>query len=104
MKELVHQHICTLYEVVETKNKIFMVIEYCPGGELFDYIVAKDRLKEAEARGFFRQIIAAVAFIHHEGYAHRDLKPENLLLDEDQSLKLIDFGLAAKPKVSSNRF
>ncbi|XP_071506257.1 maternal embryonic leucine zipper kinase-like [Diadema antillarum] len=98
MKELVHQHICTLYEVIETKNKIFMVIEYCPGGELFDYIVAKDRLKEDEARGFFRQIIAAVAFIHHEGYAHRDLKPENLLLDEDQSLKLIDFGLAAKPK------
>ncbi|XP_781767.3 maternal embryonic leucine zipper kinase [Strongylocentrotus purpuratus] len=98
MKELVHQHICTLYEVVETKNKIFMVIEFCPGGELFDYIVAKDRLKEAEARGFFRQIIAAVAFIHNEGYAHRDLKPENLLLDEDQSLKLIDFGLAAKPK------
>lgn len=98
MKELVHQHICTLYEVIETSNKIFMVLEYCPGGELFDYIVAKDRLKEDEARMFFRQIVSAVAYIHHKGYAHRDLKPENLLLDEDQSLKLIDFGLAAKPK------
>ncbi|XP_022095201.1 maternal embryonic leucine zipper kinase-like isoform X2 [Acanthaster planci] len=98
MKELVHQHIATLYEVVETKHKIFMVIEYCPGGELFDYIVAKDRLKESEARKFFRQILSAVAYIHHKGYAHRDLKPENLLLDEDQNLKLIDFGLAARPK------
>ncbi|XP_071808435.1 maternal embryonic leucine zipper kinase-like isoform X2 [Asterias amurensis] len=98
MKELVHQHICTLYEVVETKHKIFMVIEYCPGGELFDYIVAKDRLKESEARKFFRQILSAVAYIHDKGYAHRDLKPENLLLDDEQNLKLIDFGLAARPK------
>ncbi|XP_033115584.1 maternal embryonic leucine zipper kinase-like isoform X2 [Anneissia japonica] len=98
LQELVHQHICTLYEVVETEKKIFMVMEYCPGGELFDYIVAKDRLREEEARAFFRQIVSAVAFIHFNGYAHRDLKPENLLLDEEQSLKLIDFGLAAKPK------
>ena len=49
--------------------------QYCPGGELFDYIVAKDRLGEDEARIFFRQIFAAVAHIHAKGYAHRDLKP-----------------------------
>jgi maternal embryonic leucine zipper kinase len=65
---------------------------------VLDYIVAKDRLKEDEARGFFRQIISAVAFIHDKGYAHRDLKPENALLDEDQNIKLIDFGLVAKPE------
>nr|XP_006813004.1 PREDICTED: maternal embryonic leucine zipper kinase-like [Saccoglossus kowalevskii] len=98
MKELVHQHICRLYEVVETDHKIFMILEYCPGGELFDYIVAKDKLREGEARMFFRQIVSAVAYTHEMGYAHRDLKPENLLLDDDQSIKLIDFGLAAKPK------
>jgi len=50
-------------------------LQYCPGGELFDYIVAKDRLPEDEARVFFRQIFAAVAHIHDKGYAHRDLKP-----------------------------
>jgi serine/threonine protein kinase len=72
--------------------------KYCPGGELFDYIVAKDRLSESEARFFFRQIISALAYIHSKGYAHRDLKPENLLLDDNQCLKLIDFGLCAKPK------
>ncbi len=77
-------------------------MEYAPGGELFDYIVAKDRLKawswdhcesfvhvdsnfqEDEAREFFRQIISSVAYMHHVGYVHRDLKPENLLLDGDQ--------------------
>eukprot|EP00058_Branchiostoma_floridae_P028251 XP_002613742.1 hypothetical protein BRAFLDRAFT_123883 [Branchiostoma floridae] len=98
MKTLTHQHVCKLYQVLETDTKIFMVLEYCPGGELFDYIVAKDRLPEEEARVFFRQIVSAVAYIHTEGYAHRDLKPENLLLDETHNLKLIDFGLCAKPK------
>ncbi|KAM4014653.1 LOW QUALITY PROTEIN: maternal embryonic leucine zipper kinase-like [Anomaloglossus baeobatrachus] len=98
MKNLSHQHVCRLYHVIETPKKIFMVLEYCPGGELFDYIIAKDRLSEDEARVFFRQIVSAVAYIHSQGYAHRDLKPENLLIDEDQNLKLIDFGLCAKPK------
>ncbi|KFU84528.1 Maternal embryonic leucine zipper kinase, partial [Chaetura pelagica] len=98
MKNLSHQHICQLYHVIETSKKIFMVLEYCPGGELFDYIIAKDRLSEEEARVFFRQIVSAIAYVHSQGYAHRDLKPENLLIDEEHNLKLIDFGLCAKPK------
>ncbi|XP_071385752.1 maternal embryonic leucine zipper kinase [Centroberyx affinis] len=98
MKNLSHQHVCRLYQVIETSTKIYMVLEYCPGGELFDYIIAKDRLSEEETRMFFRQIVSALAYVHSQGYAHRDLKPENLLIDEDQNLKLIDFGLCAKPK------
>ncbi|XP_078115979.1 maternal embryonic leucine zipper kinase [Sander vitreus] len=98
MKNLSHQHICRLYQVIETSTQIFMVLEYCPGGELFDYIIAKDRLSEEETRVFFRQIVSAMAYVHSQGYAHRDLKPENLLIDEDHNLKLIDFGLCAKPK------
>ena len=66
-----------MLKVIETETKIFMVLEYCPGGELFDYIVDRDRLCEAESRSFFRQIVAAVAYIHEKGYAHRDLKPGN---------------------------
>uniref|UniRef100_A0A8D2J1V1 Maternal embryonic leucine zipper kinase n=1 Tax=Varanus komodoensis TaxID=61221 RepID=A0A8D2J1V1_VARKO len=98
MKNLSHQNICRLYQVIETPKKIFMVLEYCPGGELFDYIIAKDRLSEEEARVFFCQIVAAIAYVHSQGYAHRDLKPENLLIDAEHNLKLIDFGLCAKPK------
>eukprot|EP00117_Sycon_ciliatum_P040631 scpid58394/ scgid3025/ Maternal embryonic leucine zipper kinase; Protein kinase Eg3 len=97
LKLLRHQHICQLYEVVETPDKLYVVMEYAPGGELFDYIVAKDRLKEPEARKFFRQICSAVAYVHSKGFAHRDLKPENLLLDDKQNIKLIDFGLVANP-------
>ncbi|KAM3865496.1 maternal embryonic leucine zipper kinase [Diretmus argenteus] len=98
MKNLSHQQVCRLYHVIETSTKIYMVLEYCPGGELFDYIIAKDRLSEEETRVFFRQIVSALAYVHSQGYAHRDLKPENLLIDEDHNLKLIDFGLCAKPK------
>uniref|UniRef100_A0A671U115 Maternal embryonic leucine zipper kinase n=1 Tax=Sparus aurata TaxID=8175 RepID=A0A671U115_SPAAU len=98
MKNLSHQHVCRLYHVIETSTQIFMVLEYCTGGELFDYIIAKDRLSEEETRVFFRQIVSAMAYVHSQGYAHRDLKPENLLIDEDHNLKLIDFGLCAKPK------
>uniref|UniRef100_A0A8C4IXU2 Maternal embryonic leucine zipper kinase n=1 Tax=Dicentrarchus labrax TaxID=13489 RepID=A0A8C4IXU2_DICLA len=102
MKSLSHQHVCRLYHVIETSTQIFMVLEYCTGGELFDYIIAKDRLSEEETRVFFRQIVSAMAYVHSQGYAHRDLKPENLLIDEDHNLKLIDFGLCAKPKGGLN--
>uniref|UniRef100_A0A7N6BNL4 Maternal embryonic leucine zipper kinase n=1 Tax=Anabas testudineus TaxID=64144 RepID=A0A7N6BNL4_ANATE len=98
MKNLSHQHVCRLYQVIETSTQIFMSLNCFLCGELFDYIIAKDRLSEEETRIFFRQIVSAMAYVHSQGYAHRDLKPENLLIDEDHNLKLIDFGLCAKPK------
>ncbi|XP_068266183.1 maternal embryonic leucine zipper kinase-like isoform X2 [Nyctibius grandis] len=85
-------------EKVAIKTMDKLALRYCPGGELFDYIISKDRLSEEEARVFFRQIVSAVAYVHSQGYAHRDLKPENLLIDKEHNLKLIDFGLCAKPK------
>ncbi|EGT51474.1 hypothetical protein CAEBREN_07911 [Caenorhabditis brenneri] len=96
LRNLSHQNICRLYHYVETDDKFYLVMEYCSGGEMFDYIVRKERLEESEARHFFRQLVSAIAFVHSQGYAHRDLKPENLLLTEDLHLKLIDFGLCAK--------
>uniref|UniRef100_A0A1I8FZR6 non-specific serine/threonine protein kinase n=1 Tax=Macrostomum lignano TaxID=282301 RepID=A0A1I8FZR6_9PLAT len=97
LKLIEHQHICQLYQVIETNERYYIVMEYCPGGELFDYIVEKDRLDEREARALFRQILSAVGHLHLRGIAHRDLKPENILIDEDQAMKLIDFGLSARP-------
>jgi maternal embryonic leucine zipper kinase len=84
LKRLHHENIAQLYQFIETNTQFFLVLEYAPAGELFDYIVARDRLKEDEARFFFHQICSAVHHVHSLGYAHRDLKPENLLLDEDR--------------------
>ncbi|KAH0999027.1 hypothetical protein HUJ05_004399 [Dendroctonus ponderosae] len=98
LKHLKHDNICQLYQVIETESQFFIIMEYCSGGELFDHIVEKNRLSESESRMFFRQIVSAVAYLHSVGYAHRDLKPENVLLDKQQNLKLIDFGLCAKPE------
>ncbi|CAF4859702.1 unnamed protein product [Rotaria sp. Silwood1] len=102
MKDLRHQHICQLYQVIETDEYYFLVLEYFCNGELFDYIVNRNRLSEEQARHFFRQIVSAVAYMHKKGYCHRDLKPENLLLDRRENLKLIDFGLCAQPKGGIN--
>ncbi|XVE79898.1 hypothetical protein DITRI_Ditri14bG0094100 [Diplodiscus trichospermus] len=89
-----HPNIVQLYEVMATKTKIYFVMEYCKGGELFDK-VAKGRLKEDVAREYFIQLINAVDFCHSRGVYHRDIKPENLLLDENENLKVSDFGLSA---------
>ncbi|KAJ8930208.1 hypothetical protein NQ314_017016 [Rhamnusium bicolor] len=101
LQTLSHEHICKLYQVIETETIFFIIMEYCSGGELFDHIVEKNRLSESESRMFFRQIVSAVAYLHSLGYAHRDLKPvsylKNVLLDKFQNLKLIDFGLCARP-------
>lgn len=69
-------------------------MEYACGGELFDYIVRKDRLTEKEACSFYTQIVSGIEFLHLKGIAHRDLKPENLLLDIKKNLKIVDFGLS----------
>ena len=68
-------------------------MEYCNNGELFNYIVDKDKLEFDEAFSFFYQLINGVEYLHEQGFAHRDLKPENLLLNKNNILKIIDFGL-----------
>ncbi|CAN1243408.1 CBL-interacting serine/threonine-protein kinase 25 [Linum perenne] len=92
-----HPNVVQLKEVMATKSKIFFVMEYVRGGELFAK-VARGRLKEDSARKYFQQLISAVDFCHSRGVSHRDLKPENLLLDENEDLKVSDFGLSALPE------
>lgn len=69
-------------------------MEFVQGGELFDLIVQNQRLKEKQACKYFQELISGIAYIHQLGICHRDLKPENLLVDYDQSLKIVDFGLS----------
>ncbi|KAJ4707788.1 Non-specific serine/threonine protein kinase [Melia azedarach] len=97
MRLVRHPNIVELKEVMATKTKIFFIMEYVKGGELFAK-VAKGKLKEDVARKYFQQLISAVDFCHSRGVSHRDLKPENLLLDENEDLKISDFGLSALPE------
>jgi MAP/microtubule affinity-regulating kinase len=94
MKSLHHPHIIKLYEVIETKNTVFLVMEYCSGGELYDYLVVHGKMKERDARAKFRQILSAVSYCHKKQIIHRDLKAENLLLDKDLNIKIADFGFS----------
>lgn len=97
MRLVRHPNVVELKEVMATKTKIFFIMEYVRGGELFAK-VARGKLKEDMARNYFQQLISAVDFCHSRGVSHRDLKPENLLLDENENLKVSDFGLSALPE------
>jgi len=76
LKLLHHPHIVKVYDVMESNDLIYIVMEYATGGELFDYIVAHKKVKEKEARSFFRQVISALDYCHRNAVIHRDLKPE----------------------------
>ena len=94
LKSIRHKNIIQLFDIMESKTNLYFVLEYCKGGELFDYIVKNKRLKEGEACIFFQQIINGVEYLHNQGIIHRDLKPENLLLDYKNNIKISDFGLS----------
>ncbi|RZC46790.1 hypothetical protein C5167_039745 [Papaver somniferum] len=95
MKLIKHPYVVQLYEVMGSKTKIFIVLEFVTGGELFEKVLNDGRMKEEEARKYFQQLISAIDYCHSRGVYHRDLKPENLLLDVCGNLKISDFGLSA---------
>lgn len=94
MKRLDYPNIVHLYEVMETQQMVYLVLEFAGGGEVLDYIVAHGRLKEPEAKRIFRQIVDALTYCHSMQVVHRDLKAENLLFDEELNVKITDFGLS----------
>lgn len=92
MKLLNHPHIIKLYQVMETKDMLYIVTEYAKNGEMFDHLTSNGRMSEVEARKKFWQILTAVDYCHRHHIVHRDLKTENLLLDANMNIKLADFG------------
>ncbi|XP_058758290.1 CBL-interacting serine/threonine-protein kinase 8-like [Vicia villosa] len=98
MKLVRHPYVVRLHEVLASRTKIYIILEFITGGELFDKIVHHGRLSEAESRRYFQQLIDGVDYCHSKGVYHRDLKPENLLLDSLGNMKISDFGLSALPE------
>ena len=93
LKSLNHPNVIKIHKTFENANYIYIIMELCENGELFDYIVKKKYLSEEEAAFFYYQLINGLGHIHKNNIIHRDLKPENLLLSSNNTLKIIDFGL-----------
>lgn len=71
-----------------------MVLEFCPGGEIFYHMNKVQRFSEKVAKFYFAEIVLAIEYLHNNNIFYRDLKPENILLDEDGHVKLADFGIS----------
>ncbi|CAJ2673935.1 unnamed protein product [Trifolium pratense] len=97
-----HQNILKIHEVLATKTKIYLIVDFAGGGELFYKLSRRGKFPESLARRYFQQLVSALCFCHKNGVAHRDLKPQNLLLDADGNLKVSDFGLSALPEQLKN--
>ena len=96
LKLVKHRYIVQLYEILQTAQHIFIIMEYCEGKEILDYILTKNRLSELEGLKYFQQLINCLFYLHSQNIAHRDVKIDNMLLDKNRDLKLIDFGLSTK--------
>jgi serine/threonine protein kinase len=97
MHKIEHPNCVQLFEMFETKKKLYMVLELLGGGELFDRIVAKGNFSEKEASDLMRDVTSCIKYLHEIGVVHRDLKPENLIyatIKENSPIKITDFGLA----------
>jgi serine/threonine protein kinase len=94
LEVLHHPNITRLQEVVFQDDFICVIMEFCSNGDLFEFILNRQRLAEGECRGLFGGILQGMCYLHSRGIVHRDLKPENILLDDNFTPKIADFGLA----------
>ncbi|KAF1987713.1 kinase-like protein [Aulographum hederae CBS 113979] len=91
-RQFSHSHIARLYEVIVTENLVWLVLEYCPGDELYNYLLAHGAIEPSTVQKIFTQLVGAVSYVHNKSCVHRDLKLENILLDKNENVKLVDFG------------
>ncbi|KAI9118855.1 hypothetical protein K1719_010300 [Acacia pycnantha] len=96
LDKLDHPGIVRLFFTFQDTFSLYMALESCEGGELFDQITRKGRLSEEEARFYAAEVVDALDYIHNLGLIHRDIKPENLLLTAEGHIKIADFG-SVKP-------
>ena len=91
-RQFLHPHIARLYEVIVTETLVWLVLEYCPGDELYNHLLEHGRMEVEKVQKIFTQLVGAVSYVHGKSCVHRDLKLENILLDKHGNVKLVDFG------------
>ena len=96
MHALQHPNVLHFHQWYETTNHLWLILEYCVGGDLLSLIRQDIRLPEASVHDFGRDLVSALLFLHSQGVLYCDLKPSNILLDENGKIKLGDFGLARR--------
>lgn len=96
MKKVDHPNIVSIHEMFKNEEKLYLVMEYVEGMELFDFVAERFKLKESEAIDIIEQLVKVIKYLNALGICHRDLKPENIIINpRTQKIKLIDFGLSA---------
>ena len=96
-KILFHPYLCKFYFAIENPDYIFIVTEYCNGGDIYNQLYNMENpFEEVEACKFFSQLLSGLEYMHNNYISHRDIKLENILLDEYKDIKLTDFGLSKR--------
>jgi serine/threonine protein kinase len=95
--------IVSMHAAFQSNEKLYLVLDYCPGGELFFHLSRAGKFPERVAQFYTGELVLALEYLHGQNIVYRDMKPENVLLDEQGHVKLADFGLA-KENVSSDDF
>lgn len=95
-----HPNIVKYYETYDDVKYMYLVMEYCSGGELFDKLSLFKNVCESEICKYIKRIVRAINHCHAHGIVHRDIKPENVVFSKNNDIKLIDFGLA---KISNDQ-
>ena len=102
LKSLVHPFVIRLHYAFQTPKSLYMVLEYCPNGDLAAHLTERGTFEEVEARHYIAETLLAIAYLHSQDIVYRDLKPENILLNRKGHVKLADFGLAKEGIIGAN--
>lgn len=101
-RKLKHPNIAEVYDIIANELFFIIIMEYCPCGNLYDFLVQSHFLPEWRVFKISRGILDALQYLHQRGISHRDLKLENLVFDDKRNAKIIDFGFSVEPQRGSN--
>jgi len=103
LKQSSHPFVLKLHYAFQTPENLYMILDYCPGGDLSYHLNKKQIFEENEAKFFIAEVILAIEYLHSLHIIYRDLKPENILIDSEGHAKLADFGLAKEGVDGANQ-